>query len=70
MINTDVHNFDKQDEQHYGEQEIEHLNKIKKVEELATYFVCPNTGVAHTPYEHGAIKNLTCFGLMLLKELE
>ena len=65
---TDVHLFDEQDEQHYGEQEIEHLDKIKKVEELATYYVCPITRNPQTPYEHGAIKNLTTFGLMLLAE--
>ena len=67
---TDAHLYDKQDEQHYGEQEIEHLNKIKKVEELAAYYVCPITRKPQTPYEHGAVSRLTAFGLMLLTEFE
>jgi len=67
---VDVHLFDEQDAQHYGEQETEHLNKIKIVERLATYYVCPCTKNPQTPYEHGAIKNLVSFGLMLLKEME
>ena len=66
----DAHLFDEQDEQHYGEQEDKQLDKLKMVEELAAYYVCPITRNPQTPYEHGAIKYLTTFGLMLLAEYD
>ena len=42
----------------------------EKIRELATHWVCPNTGVATTPYEFGAINNYVAFGRAVLAAVE
>jgi hypothetical protein len=46
------------------------MSNDEKLFELATQWVCPNTRVATTPYEFGAINNLVRFGRAVLGAVE